>query len=59
MDDLATIYYRNDDPELVALEAALYIEENFGVHLSDDEISPDRVGSPEAVRRLLAEKGLS
>ena len=44
------------DEELEQIEAALYLEETFHISLSDEEISPDTVGSPESIRRFLHKK---
>lgn len=38
------------DPDLGAVEAALFIEQTFGIVLSDDEISPAVIGSKDAIK---------
>lgn len=40
------------DPELAAVNAALMIEDAFGVHLTDADIGPDLLSSPERVHGL-------
>jgi hypothetical protein len=44
------------DPELTAVEAALFVEDYFGVRLTDDNISMENFYRPEAVLRLVEEK---
>lgn len=38
------------------LEAAIYIEDSFGLRLTDDEITPENLGSAEAISRFLGAK---
>ena len=42
--------------ELLLLEAALFLEESFHIHLSDAEISPDTLGTFALMERLVAAK---
>ena len=42
--------------ELAILEAALFLEEAFGIHVTDAEISRDALGSFGSLRRLLDSK---
>lgn len=44
------------DAELTAVEAALFVEECYGVRLTDDDISMENFYKPEAVLRLVGEK---
>jgi hypothetical protein len=42
--------------ELFLLEAAMFLEESFHIHLSDAEISPESIGTFALMERLVAEK---
>ena len=42
------------DPELEAVKAALFVEDVFGVALSDEEIDLGVLGTAAAMRALLA-----
>jgi len=44
------------DSELAQVEAAMYLEECFGVRITDAEIAPETLGNPEAIRRFLRAK---
>ena len=44
------------DPELAVVEAALFVEQTFGLGLSDGEISAESLGSPEAVLLTISRK---
>lgn len=44
------------DPELAAVEAALFAEECCGLSLTDADMVPEKLGSEEALRRFLAER---
>lgn len=44
------------DPELAVIEAALFVEQTFGLGLSDDDISAVSLGSPEAVLLTISRK---
>jgi hypothetical protein len=41
------------DPELEALKAAVFVEDVFGIVLSDDEIDPEQLGSSGAMRAFV------
>lgn len=43
------------DP-VAQVEAALFIEDVFGVRLTDDDMTADRLGSFEAMERLVLER---
>jgi len=45
-----------DDPELEALKAAVFIEDAFGIVLSDAEIHPEMLVNTVAVRALVLRK---
>lgn len=47
---------RPDDAELAALEAAIFIEDAFGVALADDNLGPENLGDRERVESLLLGK---
>lgn len=47
---------RAEDPELAAAEAALFVELTFGLRLTDADITAERLGSTEALRRLLLDR---
>jgi hypothetical protein len=42
--------------ELALLEAALFLEESFHILLTDEEISPESLGSLALMKQLVAEK---
>ena len=44
------------DPELDALRAAIFLEDAFGIVLTDAEIDPDLLGTAEGMRELLARR---
>lgn len=44
------------DPELEALKAAVFVEDAFGILLSDSEIDPRLLGSADAMRALVLRK---
>jgi hypothetical protein len=54
--DYSALATRSDDPELVAIGAALFIEQTFGIALSDSDISAENLGAPESVRRFVLER---
>jgi hypothetical protein len=54
--DYFSLPARSADPELAVIEAALFIEQTFGINLGDDEITMDTLGTPDAIRRLVAAK---
>ena len=45
-----------DDPELDALRTAIFLEDVFGIVLTDAEIDPAQLGSLEGMRELLARR---
>lgn len=47
---------RSQDPFLLIVEAALFVEQTFGLSLSDEDISIAKLGSPEALRSLVLDK---
>jgi hypothetical protein len=53
LDDHSWLPSRPADPSLAAVEAALFIERTFGIALSDDEICPETLGSPEAIESFV------
>jgi hypothetical protein len=56
LDDYGRLPSRPGDPLLAVVEAALFIESTFGLSLSDDQICPEILGSPEAIRRFVLER---
>lgn len=56
LEDFGALPARPADPELVAIEAALFVEQTFGIEIPDSEISPERLGSQDAVERYVAER---
>ncbi len=44
------------DKELAVIAIALYLEEVFRISLTDEEISPETLGSSDSIRRLLRRK---
>ena len=42
------------DPELEAVRAAIFVEDVFGLILSDDQIDPAVLTDPAALRELVA-----
>lgn len=44
------------DEALALLELAIFVEESFGIALSDEDIAPEALGSAEAIRRLVLER---
>lgn len=47
------------DAELAAVRIALLLEDVFDITLSDDEITPEHLGSRPSIERLLARHGIS
>lgn len=47
---------RPDDAELAAIEAAIFIEDAFGVALTDDDLGPERLGDRDRVEGMLLGK---
>jgi len=41
------------EDEISLLEAALFLEDNFGLCLSDDDISKNHLGNHEAIEKFL------
>lgn len=37
------------DPRLAAIQAAIFLEQALGIAVSDDDMTPERLGTPEAV----------
>lgn len=56
LDDHARLQQAMKDPGLAVIETALFLEQTFGLELSDDDISPARLGAPEAIRLRIAER---
>jgi acyl carrier protein len=46
---------RFDDP-LDLVEAALFVEDVFGITLTDDDMSPERLGTIARVKQLVLER---
>lgn len=44
---------RTDDTDLSLIEAALFVEQTFGIPLSDRDITSETLGSREALERLV------
>lgn len=47
------------DPELEAVQVAILLEDVLGITLADDEIDPGSLGSPDAIKTLLARHGVA
>ena len=45
------------DPELEAVKAAIFLEDVFGVTLTDAQIAPDVIGSDAGMRSLVTPHG--
>jgi hypothetical protein len=54
--DYFSLPARSVDPDLAVIEAALFVEQTFGIELGDDDISAGTLGTPEAIRRLIADR---
>ena len=52
--DYFSLPARSADPELAIIEAALFVEQTFGIDLVDDDITMDTLGTPDAIRQLVA-----
>lgn len=59
LDDFAKSHASSGDATLDAVQTAIFLEDVFEVVLSDAEINVQNLGSPEAVRRMLARRGVS
>jgi len=44
------------DPELEAVRTAVLLEDSLDITLTDDEISPDVLSDPAAVRQVVASR---
>lgn len=44
------------EEDVSILEAALFVEDVFGIVLSDEEIRPETLGTPGAMERLVLRK---
>lgn len=53
LDDFERSRLSTGDPMLDAVQAAILLEDVFGVTLADTDITPESLGSPEAVRGTL------
>ncbi len=45
------------EDELQQIETALFLEETFGFSISDDDISPESLGSAGSIRQFIQKKG--
>jgi hypothetical protein len=54
--DLGALFGGHAERALSALEAAMYIEDCFGIVLSDDEIRGLDPADADSLKRLIAEK---
>ena len=45
-----------DDAELSAVKTALFLEEVFAITLTDGEIDPETLGTPQTIKDLLRRK---
>ena len=54
--EYASAAVSSGDVELDAVRAAIFLEDAFGIVLTDGEIIPARLGTPEAMAALLHEK---
>jgi len=57
--DFFDLRSHSGDPELAIIEAALFVEQTFGVCLPDDQISAMTLGTSDTIRRLVLESGES
>ncbi len=46
----------SEDEELRMVEAAIFIEDCFGLVLKDDEFSMDKLGNIDALKKFLSER---
>lgn len=53
LDDYLMARSESGDAELFAIEAAIFVEECFGITLKDDEIVVENLGTPDALSRLV------
>lgn len=53
IEDFFALRPRSPDAELSAVETALFVEQTFGIRLTDADISPAVLGSPDSVRRRI------
>lgn len=56
IEDFALARRPGTDAELSLVEAAMFVEEAFGLRLSDGDISRENLGSPAAMRRFVLER---
>lgn len=54
LEDYMVSHDRSGDPELDAVAAALFLEETFGITLSDADIDPSVLGTQVSMRSLVA-----
>ena len=53
LEDYARLRDPAGDPELEAVKAAIFLEDVFGVTLTDAQIAPDVIGSDAGMRSLV------
>ena len=53
LEDYARLRDPAGDPELEAVKAAIFLEDVFGVTLTDAQIAPDVIGSPDGMRSVV------
>ncbi len=56
LEDYAGLRDPAGDPELEAVKAAIFLEDVFGVTLTDAQIAPDVIGSPAGMRSLVTDR---
>jgi hypothetical protein len=57
--DLARLRDPDGDPELEAVKAAIFLEDVFGITLTDAEIDPEALGSPAGLRSVVGRHGVT
>lgn len=49
LEHYASLHRTVPDPRLASIQAAIFLEQALGVAVSDDDMTPERLGTPEAV----------
>lgn len=54
--EFTRVHTNAGDSEIALLEAALFIEDEFGLVLTDDEICEKNLGTRQAIEKFVSEK---
>jgi hypothetical protein len=57
--DFARLRDPAGDPELEAVKAAIFLEDVFGITLTDADIDPDVLGSAAGLRSIVSRHGVT